>query len=51
MAFEITIKITKDLKGADRKGLAQQIANMVEAFTGKRTVVNVKEPISGIAGR
>lgn len=43
MPFQITIKLRDTRKVKDKRALAQQIANIVESFTGRRTVVNVKD--------
>ena len=40
MAFEITVKV-KTEKKINNQALAQQLANIIESFTGKRTVVRV----------
>lgn len=43
MSFQITIKIRDPKKVKNPRALAQQLANALEAYTGKRTIVNVKE--------
>lgn len=50
MPFQIVIKVTKDKKKVNKEALANQIANVIESFTGKRTIVNVKE-FSGAPSR
>ena len=45
MSFNITIKLSGDKK-VDPRALAQQIANILESFTGVRTMVRV-QPVSG----
>jgi hypothetical protein len=43
MAFQIMIRIQDPKKVKDKRVLAQQLANIVESFTGKRTIINVRE--------
>ncbi len=43
MAFQITIKIRNPDKIKDLRAIAQQLANQLENFTGKRTLVEIKE--------
>ena len=43
MSFQITIKIRDPNKVKDLRALAQQLASQLESFTGKRTLVEVKE--------
>ncbi len=47
MAFQITVKIRDPNKVKDLNQLAQQLANQLESFTGKRTLVEVKEFTGG----
>jgi len=51
MPFRIVIKITKDKKKVNKNALANQVANVLEAYTGKRAIVNVKEFSSGPSRR
>lgn len=50
MAFQIVIKL-KNPKKVNKNSLAHQLANMIESFTGKRTIVNVKEFAGGPSRR
>lgn len=43
MSFNITVKIRDPKKVKNMKVLAQQLANVLESFTKKRTIVQVKE--------
>jgi hypothetical protein len=47
MAFQIIVKIQNNKKAKNLQALAQQIASVVETFTGKRTIIQVKE-FSGV---
>ena len=47
MAFQVTIKIKDASKIKNLRALAQQLANQLESFTGKRTLVEVKEFTGG----
>lgn len=46
MGFQIVIKISGG-KDVNREALAKQLANVLESFTGVRTMVRVQKP-SGI---
>ena len=43
MAFQIIIRLKGPKKSKNLRALAQQLANIIEGFTGKRTIINVRE--------
>jgi hypothetical protein len=47
MPFQITVKVQDTKKVKNLKSLAQQLATVIESFTGKRTIVQIKE-FSGV---
>jgi len=47
MSFQVTIKIRDPNKVQNLRALAQQLANQLESFTGKRTLIEVKEFTGG----
>ena len=49
MSFQIVVKIRDPKKAKNLKALAQQMANVLESFTGKRTIVNVRDFSRGLA--
>lgn len=47
MPFQIMVKVQNPKRVKNLQALAQQIANIIEAFTGKRTIIQTKE-FSGV---
>ncbi len=43
MAFQVVVKVRDSKKVRNLRALSQQIASLLEQFTGKRTVITVKD--------
>jgi hypothetical protein len=43
MAFQVVVKVRDSKKVRNLRALSQQIASLLEQFTGKRTVLTIKD--------